>query len=677
MARDDTENLAQYGEEPVELDENLSNVVLVDCLPAVKMDRYAKLLNVVKKIFGAYGAIKPNDGIYMPVDEEKNMTSGMCFIEYETQAFAQRAKAEGHGKKLDAKHTLRVNIWHEVDKYMNTSETFEEPDKQDYENKVELTSWLLDETYRDQFVLRAGRNTEIYWNDPQRKANAEGRVLQYGGERESQRGKTWTESYVGWSSHGLYLATFHNQGIVLWGGDDFEKLGRFMHSRVNTIQFSPSEKYLVTSNGQDRETKQDPYCIQVWDIRSQKLIRGFDRKDAKGGWPFFKWSSDDRYFGRCNEDMISIYETPEMGLLDKKSIKVPRVTLMEWSPTQNLLSYYVPEKDHQPATVAILELPSRKIVREKHVVNVAEQEPVDMYWQSNGDYLCVKIARKKTKKTIINNFEIFRMKQKGVPVETLELHEPVITFCWEPKGHRCCIVHGNPSAPDVTFHQMKTKKMVKLKTFEKIPANYIKWSPSGDYVVVAGLGDKNGYLEFINANDMTSCVKTEHVMCTDVEWDPSGRYVITSVTQPIDGNGSFRMTMENGYKLWSACGTLLQTMSIDQTYQVLWRPRPVSLLTNGQIKALKSNIKDKYYKIFEAEDDEITKSQLSGAAKERQESKSFWIEFRIRAKAIYEQEAAERASLRDGLESDDEDDQVTSEQVIEEELSCEVVNISS
>ena len=91
--------------------------------------------------------------------------------------------------------------------------------------------------------------------------------------------------------------------------------------------------------------------------------------------------------------------------------------MMEWCPTKNIISYFVPEKDHQPATIALLKIPSREVLREKHVVNVAESESVDMYWQQNGDYLCVKVARKKTKKTIINNFEIFRLNQQGIPVE--------------------------------------------------------------------------------------------------------------------------------------------------------------------------------------------------------------------------------------------------------------------
>ena len=52
--------------------------------------------------------------------------------------------------------------------------------------------------------------------------------------------------YVSWSPLGTYLATFHKQAIVLWGGKDFEKVGRFPHQNAKLLDFSPNEKYIVT-----------------------------------------------------------------------------------------------------------------------------------------------------------------------------------------------------------------------------------------------------------------------------------------------------------------------------------------------------------------------------------------------------------------------------------------------
>ena len=70
-----------------------------------------------------------------------------------------------------------------------------------------LWHWMMDPRGRDQFVIRYQDATEICWNDAQR-TQAE----------EVYKRSFWTESFVGWSPHGSYLATMHRQGIALWGG---------------------------------------------------------------------------------------------------------------------------------------------------------------------------------------------------------------------------------------------------------------------------------------------------------------------------------------------------------------------------------------------------------------------------------------------------------------------------
>ena len=107
-------------------------------------------------------------------------------------------------------------------------------------------------------------------------------------------------------------------------------------------------------------------------------------------WPVFKWSFDDKYFARMTSDgALSIYETPSFGLLDRKSIKVNGMRDFTWSPTENILAYWVAEDKDVPARVTLLEIPSRNEVRVKNLFNVADCK---MHWQKTGDYLCVKVS---------------------------------------------------------------------------------------------------------------------------------------------------------------------------------------------------------------------------------------------------------------------------------------------
>lgn len=57
-----------------------------------------------------------------------------------------------------------------------------------------------------------------------------------------------------------------------------------------------------------------------------------------------------------------------------------------------------------------------------------------MHWQKCGDYLCVKVARyakaRREKNDvkysgIYYNFEIFHMREKGIPVDSLEIKENI------------------------------------------------------------------------------------------------------------------------------------------------------------------------------------------------------------------------------------------------------------
>jgi len=314
-----------------------------------------------------------------------------------------------------------------------------------------------------------------------------------------------------------------------------------------------------------------------------------------------------------------------------------------------------------------------------------------LYWQDAGDYLCVKVIRRKTKTKMHTNLEIFRLREGGgksagdvVPVDVIELDEPVSAFAWErcsaagaEPSHRFAIIHSaNADAvrPNVSLYNVK-KGVKKLTTFESVAANALFWSPLGSFLVAAGLGSLNGQVAFIDADTQEIVSTNEHFMANEVEWDPSGRYVLTAVSQPI-GESNWRYTMENGYRMWSPYGALLTTVSLEKCYQVLWRPRPQTLLSSQQISTIKKELREKYWKKFEAEDNEIQNAQLSGVARERLELAVEWKKFRAEQMAIYRAFAEERQQLRGGVLSDDDEDYEQADQTVEEEVdvSYEIMN---
>jgi len=440
------------------------------------------------------------------------------------------------------------------------------------------------------------------------------------------------------------------------------------------VIFSPKENFILTNN----ENPEDPAAIKVYHIPTGKLLRAFPLfpdgvpKDAPP--PPFLWSHDDKYLARMGNGLISIFETPSMRLLDKRSLAAEGIEEFQWSPKANVLAYWAPEQNNSPAHVDLIEIPSRKKLRQKNLFNVSR---CSMVWHDQGDYLAVKVTRHtKSKKTLYNNVELFRLNETGVPVEMLDIKDAVMALQFEPKGSRFAMIHAeNPSAAKVTvsfYDMMKMEDAAPTavvgmkqpkKTRQKIPelnlvdtlegrqCNYLSWSPAGSVIIMASLGDSaSGTLEFYDVNSKQMVTK-EHYRANQVLWDPSGRSVASVVSQPIEG-GNFKFAMDNGYVLWSFQGKQLYQQSFETFYQFLWRPRE-SLLSKSEINKVKKNLK-KYEKQFEREDRKRQRAMYLEQTKGKREERSKIREVLQRNRAMQAKRRAEHVALLGGYDSDDD-----------------------
>lgn len=655
-------------EETLEFDQGFGNIVAVDNLPQVPKEKFEKLETVIRKIYGQIGVIK-EDGLWMPTDPATEKTLGYCFIEYNTPQEAELARDKTHGYKLDKSHIFAVNMFDDIEKFMKVPDEWAPPETKPYTPGENLQHWLTDAKARDQFVIRAGQDTEVLWNDA--------RHLK---PDPVYKRHFWTESFVQWSPLGTYLATIHRQGAAVWGGaSTFNRLMRYAHPQVKLIDFSPGEKYLVTYSSHEPSNPRDTHrvVINIFDVRTGKVMRDFKGSAdefAVGGtggltgvsWPIFRWAGgrDDKYFARIGKNMVSVYETETFTLIDKKSIKVENVMDFSWSPPDPILALFVPELGNQPAKVSLYQIPGKEEIRQKNLFSVSDCK---MYWQSTGEYLAVKVDRyTKTKKSTYTGFELFWIKERDIPIEVLELenkNDKIIAFAWEPKGHRFAVIHGDNPRPDVSFYSMKTahntSRVSKLTTLKSKQANALYWSPSGKYLILAGLKGFNGQLEFYNVDELETMATAEHFMCTDIEWDPTGRYVATAVTSVHE--------MENGFNIWSFNGKLLYRILKDHFFQFSWRPRPPTFLSPEKEEEIAKNLK-KYSKKYEAEDQDVSMLLSEQDREKRRLLKEEWESWVNKWKKYHEEEKLEREKFRDGEVSDEEEEYEAKEVEYEEIL---------
>lgn len=236
-------------QKPKETD-GVESVIVVDGVPQVGPERLEKLQSVINKIFGKFGAIV-ND--YYPKNEN-GQTKGYIFLEYSSPVNALEAVKTTNNYKLDKQHTFLVNLFTDFHKYEQIPDKWEPPEPLQYKGQGDLHYYLLEPDAYDQFCVVSGLGQSVQiWQNSQPEPN------------KLEDRQKWTQTYVKWSPLGTFLATFHKQGVALWGGPQFTQYMKYSHTGVQFIDFSPCEKYLVTYSPQGDIG--DQKRLIIWDIR--------------------------------------------------------------------------------------------------------------------------------------------------------------------------------------------------------------------------------------------------------------------------------------------------------------------------------------------------------------------------------------------------------------------------
>ncbi|KAJ1893943.1 Translation initiation factor 3 subunit b [Kickxella alabastrina] len=679
-----------------EQEETLENVVVVDNIPVVDESKEAKLVQVLKKIFKKAGTVKAN-GFHMPKDTSsgRSLSKGYAFVEFETAQEAQAAIQTLNGFKLDKTHSLMVNSFMDVERYTEVDDTYQAPPEEPYVEREHLRSWLTDEYGRDQFAMYAHNELGVYWNE---SAQAPESILSR--SNWTERFVKWSplgsfmctihyQGLVLWGGPSWKkLARFVHLNIKM---ADFSPSERYLVTwSTDPISVDAVNQRLGAGNEHQNPFTSDDegHTVCIWDTHTGSLLRSFppvkteDGKAANVGWPQFKWSPSEEYFARIVPNAsLAIYEASTMSLLDKKSMKVPGIQDFAWSPRviydprtgaarPEMLAYWTPEEGNLPARVSLISVPTKTLIRTKNLFNVFT---AFLHWHPEGQVLCVRVQRfTKSKKSRYTNLEIFRAYEKDVPVDVIELKDCAVAFDWEPVADswRFAIVHTDDLTPpirnpsgmastaantSVSFYAFERKgRLVKkegfqlLKTFDRKKVTALKWSPRGRHIVLATIRTTSTYdLDFVdiefdhaaatksgNAGDAVTIVASgDHYGITDFDWDPTGRFITTT-------SSSWYHSAEHGYILWDFKGEQIHKGIIEGFKQLLWRPRPRSLLTEEMKRQVRKDLKT-YAKEFEDIDERKLHAADAELMSQRRRLISEWQTWREQVDAQLAEETDE------------------------------------
>jgi len=605
-------------EEPVKLNDSFPSAVIITGIPKVAKEKEGKLMSVLSKLIDKYGK---NEKV-MPFAEGEDKSQGMLIVHFDTTESAVNAHKTLNGMSLDKSHTFKVVPFDEFDQITSRQDEFVPKQTLSSYSRADFREWLTDKKCREQILLRYQTETEIYWHD----TNVGEPVLCYGGEREKKQKKIWCDWRVQWSPLGHFLATFHQPGIALWAGPEFTKKVRFAHQGVKFLEFSPNEDYVLTWNG-STALENDEQAVRIHRTLTGECVRKCRTPTVAPlgeEFPHILWSHDGRFFAECNESAVMVRDTETFELIKdeegkKKSLKFPDLSTFQWSPKDNVLAVWCLEKENNPARLTLVEIPTRRELASRSRTQVE----ASMHWQSEGDYLClINTKLSKTKKKGATNLEIFRIREKNIPVDIVEVKDTVRGFYWETKGSRFSVLTTDDAGhrPQMFIHGLSKEKCECLCKFD-LPSNSFNnffWAPEGQYFVCAGMGQGDLLFGWMTPdNKMEILHKDEHFMLTDVSWDPSSRFVITAVTQPMQNElGGFKYSMEAGYAIWTFQGRVLYRQQKEKLWQISWRPHPPSLMNESEHAKLRKNIRQ-YSKKYDALDDQAKEAARNAVKNER------------------------------------------------------------
>jgi translation initiation factor 3 subunit B len=330
----------------------------------------------------------------------------------------------------------------------------------------------------------------------------------------------------------------------------------------------------------------------------------------------------------------------------------------------------------------VVHVPTREERATKNLVNVASCR---LYWHPQGDFLCVHVERlTKNKKSTFSTFEIFRIREKGIPVDHYEMTDKMVSLAWEPQSRRFAVLHGEEQGRvNVSFFLVEeppvrtaaatgaASKTVLQKTLDKKQINEMYWSPKGQYIVLANVRPQQGAnvaLEFWDTHEHVCLNMQEHFMVTNVEWDPTGRYVASIV------NSTF-YAMESGVVIYTFYGKPIFRRPCDRLMMFGWRRRPPTLLSAEQVKSIKKNIKS-YASKFEMQDTLEASRASKEVAAAREKLMQEFADMLLETRRQLEAERELRLQLRGGVSLENQA-KVVEEEIVEVLLSekVETVNI--
>ncbi|KAL4443207.1 hypothetical protein ABPG74_002274 [Tetrahymena malaccensis] len=684
-AKEEQEELSSNQIQKPFLDRSLHEFIIVTGLPNTEASKTEQFKTFFQnKILQPTALLEKIKVIEFQLDQDGNF-QGICILAFDTPANAQEGLNKLNGLKF-MKYQLSAYSLYSFQQALDCPDQFTAPVNLP---KRQLLEWNL-ENRKSLMSLQIGNKVYNYWvshleNELQNilmKPVEEGQAP-VNPENLYTPLESSTNEIV-WSKNGTYMVEILPSGFRLYGGKDLNKLSFFPHPEVKKIEFSPCENYILSYNGTIIDAPNEDNFI-VWQINEVKQLRVFKAKQ-QDIWSTFKWSYDGKYIGKIDDHKVSVYELPEMKMLEDSSknptsINIRNVQKFFWSSKQNILigcSYYGPHREHdkQVSTrISMFEIPSRREFKWRTISN--ESSDIDIFPSANGQYVIAIIKKIKNKKSnqssTSHTIQVANIRNKGqMDICEHEINDKIHTYSVDPYQGRIGLIYlaGELRGEQKSmiyhtqiFHIEEESKSYTIKEagrFNNKNTNEILFSNSSGFFALINKDTGSSYCGYMETGftrkdkgKLISEITRSYNNLSYIDsaaYDQSGRYIFTSSQKT------------KSFQIWTAFGDQIFKDTITDPAgikNIIWRPRLTHLLDEKQESQIQTTYKD-YKKIYEEEDDKIINKKEHERREKRDKLKQEFLEYLTAKRKEWKDTKQERVALL-GFDEEDETDIVLDE----------------
>lgn len=342
------------------------------------------------------------------------------------------------------------------------------------------------------------------------------------------------------------------------------------------FSLSPSGRHLTTfcspagSNLTTGEAASTEPNMHIWriDLESGQLrqLGGFLHRH-QNSWEV-QWTADENFFARIVGSEVRFYRSEDPS---KVAFKVQEDNLTAFSLSPDAypkVAVFVKEAKGEPASIKIFLLPSvQKPIAKKYFYKA---DKIQFQWSPTGKHLLALTHTDvdSTGQSYYGENNLYFMSGDGSfdCRVSLDKSGPVHDVAWGTRGDEFIACYGYMPSK-MTLFNLKCEAAFEFPVESK---NHVRYSPAGNLVLFGGFGNLAGYVE-VWTRSGTTLRRVGHLQSPSssiCEWAPSGHAIITATVTP-------RLRVDNGFKIWSWQGRLLEHRTFPELYQVTWRPNPV------------------------------------------------------------------------------------------------------